>query len=541
MPTFPELERTLARALQEVAERIGEVERVLDYYTLGVQRHAAEFEPAQAEEFARVGLTRVQTLIEELHRQCASWARSALTQFVERTAGALDDATAPFRAHNPDAIRRRLDEHKRLAEPSVDRGLLRRSWSGIQHAYHDALPHTRQLVVALRSLASEKELQPLPRDLRSLLGSDPAKLGSDLPLSYRRLFAVAPIEITDLYIRQGSVEDVCANAIAGWRSGIPQSMVIHGDRGAGKRTLTNHVLAGVHSQGSLAVHWIRLGEESRAEPEVAGALGRLFGFGSEVQSFAELRRPSPKPEQRRVIVVENTERLLPPSPTGIARMNEFLALECETAATTLWILLMATPAAMLALHRIGFGKRIPTIVQVEAMTDSDLRAMICARHRISGFELEFEQPDVHMLDRLAHPLSSLRDRAPSDVFYSRLCRLTGGNPRQAMYYWLARARPHPQHEGRIVVAPLPAAPLEFLPTLPLSQRLILALLAQHGSLASAELAEVLLTSRESVEGELMVLRTSGYIAPSRSREQHWTLRSTIAHPLVMELRSINMI
>lgn len=536
-----QLESTLVEALRDVASRIVEVERVLDYYSLAVQRHQAEVEDAQAEEFARTGLVRVQNLIAELQRRRVSWARRALGEFVDRTACVLEDASAPYRAHRPEAIRRRLDERERLRETGArPPTMLQRSRARLDRAYRVALPLARQLVGDLRALFGEHE--PLPAaKVRSSLAGDPAELGSDLPLGYRRLFASMAIEIADLYVRRPLLEAACTNAIEAWSAGIPQVVLLHGDRGSGKRTLINHVLARVRSQALLDVRWVRLGPSLHSEAAVAKLLGSALGVEHEAVAFAELALEPGDHGRRRVIVVENTERLLVPSPAGVARMTEFLALVGATATTTLWILLMATPAASLVLHRLGFGTRIPTVLHVEPMTGGDLHALIHARHRLSGFELEYADPGLHLLDRLGQPWLGLRSRSPSEIFDERLRRLTGGNPRQALYTWLAQAHPHGQREGRIVVDPLPATPIEVLGALSIAQRLILALLAQHGSLSRGELVKALSASRASVEGDLEVLWARGLLAPSREAARHWTLQPTIAHPLLMELRSINMI
>ena len=102
-------------------------------------------------------------------------------------------------------------------------------------------------------------------------------------------------------------------------------------------------------------------------------------------------------------------------------------------------------------------------------------------------------------------------------------------------------RRHAQQEGRLLVQPLPPISVELLPSLTLAQRLVLALLAQHGSLGREELQAVLAAAADDVEGDLKVLWVRGYVAPSREQSRQWTLRPTIAHPLLMELRAANMI
>jgi hypothetical protein len=163
------------------------------------------------------------------------------------------------------------------------------------------------------------------------------------------------------------------------------------------------------------------------------------------------------------------------------------------------------------------------------------------RHRLSGFQLEFAQPNMRLIDHVRDPIGTLRaTRHPNDAFFARLWALAGGNPRQALYYWLASARPHPRKDGNIFIDALPSNS-DLLPSIGLSQRLILALLAQYGSLADAELRSILAATIEGTEGDLQVLCARRLVAASREHERHFTLQPTAAHPLVMELRAANMI
>jgi hypothetical protein len=163
------------------------------------------------------------------------------------------------------------------------------------------------------------------------------------------------------------------------------------------------------------------------------------------------------------------------------------------------------------------------------------------RHRLSGFQLEFARPELHLVDHVRDPIGAIQARrSPGDAFFVRLWALAGGNPRQALYYWLASAQPHPRREGRLLIGAVPAT-AELLPSIVLSQRLILALLAQYGSLADAELRSILGATIEGTEGDLQVLCARGLVAPSREHDRHFTLQATAAHPLIMELRAANMI
>jgi hypothetical protein len=531
-----QLEGTLATTLDALRARVVDAERTLDYYALAVQRYRVDADDSAADEFESTGAKRLESLIAGIDRMCSNRAQRVRLDFIAASSSVIEAASAPYRAHRPDAIQAGLAAHARKRERDVRPSLLRRSLMSTRNLQRRALPVFKQLRGEVRELLVSDEEDTERTNLHELLGAEPQQLGEGLPLGYRRLFASMPLETSDLYVARPALERACTDAIEAWGAGVPQVLLVHGDRGVGKRTLVNQVLAGV--RGRARVCWVRLGPQLRETGEVAKMLARAMGSSENPEQFIELAQGSRDPLARRtVIVVENCERLLAPSTRGVARMTEFMTMVAATTPATLWILLMASPAASLALHRLGLISRIPTIIEVGPMTGEELDSMLRARQRLSGFELEFSEPNPSLLGRL----TTLRPPSVSEVFHARLLELSGGNPRQALFAWLACARRHPTREGRVVMEPLPARTRELLGPRPLSQRLVLALLAQHGSLTSGELAEALGQPRADVLGDLHVLWAAGLLAPTPEPDGHWALRPTIAHPLLLELRALNMI
>jgi hypothetical protein len=271
-------------------------------------------------------------------------------------------------------------------------------------------------------------------------------------------------------------------------------------------------------------------------------LARVLEVRGDVRHLAELHDLGRSSERRFVVVVENSERLLTPTPQGVAAADAFLRLVGRTGDCVLWILLMARPAAMLALHRLELANRVPTVVGLDPMTPDGIQNMIMRRHRLSGFELEFQKRAPRAFDRIRRPVASIRAVTdPAGTFFARLSVLTRGNPRQALYYWLGSARMRARAETRIVVQSLPDDRVDLLRPLSLTQRLTLALLSQHGSLDVSQLSRALATTTISVESDLKVLWVSRYVAPSNEFRDHWTLRPIVAHALLGELRSANMV
>ncbi|HWB76062.1 MAG TPA: hypothetical protein VG755_13930, partial [Nannocystaceae bacterium] len=180
-------------------------------------------------------------------------------------------------------------------------------------------------------------------------------------------------------------------------------------------------------------------------------------------------------------------------------------------------------------------------VQLAGMSSAELRRVVLARHHLSGYELHFDPPTPRASERLRRPLATTRARRdPETAYFARLAALTDGNPRQALYFWQRTAMLDAARD-RVLVAALPDRPAPLSAKLPVGQRLILALLAQHGSLAVDEVAAAIGVAPDSALSELRFLQASGWIARGAGVREHWTLAPVAAHPITLELRSGNMV
>jgi hypothetical protein len=260
-----------------------------------------------------------------------------------------------------------------------------------------------------------------------------------------------------------------------------------------------------------------------------------------VTGFTALERELRLVPGRRALVIENSERLFRRSPAGLARTASFLELIAGAGSSTLWIVLMATPAAGVIGNALDLGARMAAVVPVTSLDEHELRDMLHNRHVLSGYELHFAPGSPRALERVRRPVASLRARRdPEGAYFERLAALTGGNPRQALYYWLATATLAAARD-RIVVQPLPERAAPLLAGIPIGQLMALALIAQYGSLTVEELAEALGGTADRATSDLRALCSVGWVARAPGVHEHWTLSPVAAHPLTLELRDHNMV
>ena len=536
------LDAAANEALNAARDELDRLDKVTDYYVLAVQRHGSELdERHRVGEFAAAGNDRAQALLASYHEARRHDATRMQAMCLREVSAAIERAMAPLRSHRATELQRqlRLLKHRELvrrAPPSWWRGTrdaVAGKWASVQ-------PWLRELRLDVRRILSDHRVDAVEERWSEILrprGGPGSAWGATLPPGYSRLFTAVPFELADVYQERIELERECHQAIEAWLGGDPRSLVVEGDRGSGKRTLLNQVLPTVRQRAQ--VHWIRLSQSLRNEASVVESVARALELDPSLRGFEALATALQLGQRRPIIVVENAERIFQRTPAGVARMRDFLELVARTAPRVLWILVMAAPAAHLLDTVLDLQRRVTDRVRLGPLTPAAIRTLLLARHELSGHELEFERVSPRPLERLHRPLLTARALAdPRTAYFARLAALSHGNPRQALYYWQSSL--HTKAAGQpIHVRALPPAHRPLLEQVALSQRILLALLVQHGSLSVDELASITLESVGTTEGDLHVLRARGF-AMSREAGQ-WTLGPVVAHPLTLELRAQNLI
>ena len=537
--TLVEFSRRLGALVDAATAELERIETVLDYHLFIVEDGRVA---DQRDESARTGLGHGVRLVQQLAERLARDSDRAYRWFIATSSAHMDDALAPLRAHRPDEIAQALALREQRRTPSwwsSRTGSLRR---GASAAYARAAPLVRELV----------------RDLRGVLRGDQPRLGywdlaitSDaipddrLPVLYRRLFGEIPLGLADLYQPRRALEAACRRVFETWLSGQARGpdrrggLLVVGDRGAGKRTLVNRVRAELH--GELPVRWLPLGPHLTSEARLSAALAEATG-APHAASFRELAHTLRLLGTRQAVVLENSEQLFFRTPEGLAQVQAFLDLVRATDDAVLWIVLMVKPAATLLDTCLRLPLYFGEVVTIEPEDPAFIERMLRARHRVSGFGLRFRARRAPVLQRLRAPFTRadvLPD--PGEEWFEQLGRMTAGNLQQALQYWQIAARVDPQTGTDIVVRPLPRRRGGALAQLSLSQRLVLATLAQHGARTEAQILETLRLLGPGAAPEIDDLRRRKLVEASPAGDGYLQLRPAAVGPVTLDLRWRNML
>ncbi|MFW5966293.1 MAG: cation:proton antiporter [Persicimonas sp.] len=535
-------ERTLRRTLVSVAD-VGESIQVglgrmeaIDESVEAIEGAAAAAERAPRA-IIEEAASRIDEIIENVRgdrHDISVWVASELT-------GVLRESAAPFLEHRLVDVNRELvrTERASLARRSVQPVVhqLERVGSFVGDVASDVARELDEKLVGEAQAPSSSQLQ------RRLMGAiDDERLHP--PATYRRLFSSVPVDIPDFYIEREEVEDECARAVDNWLRSRPSSMLIVGERGMGKRSLVHHVLPAHlftrYDFDDSQLITVRIDEDVETERELCVCLEPL-GDGGPPRTLTHLERRLEDEEERRIVLVENGDQIYTRTPEGFELCERFLTMVERTSNSTLWIVLMSRAATTVLDTAIEATDYFTHVLELEPLDDDQIERMIMLRHQASGFDLEFEPPELGYLSRVRHPIRSNEAlRQPKSSYFERLADLSCGNPLLALLYWRESIHLDAPNGSCIVAEALPKAEMELTASLSLQKKLILASLTQHQALAAPQLAHIVGLDLDRMHTELSHLRRLGFIEPVEGTSTY-RLRPLPGVLVTRELRELNLV
>jgi hypothetical protein len=497
---------------REILERAGAP------LSVALEQYAVDARKSAADEFRRVGqvntaivrdLERVREVIEFARHSEAGGRReiilaeaqaNSLTLLEHRAESAVLDLAPLDRVLSRSVLG--LIESARIAlRHGQTRAFLRATaagWSRILRETAATLRvETRRALRKSISLAAEKRARlqermgltaPLWRhvepvrvrsDLRAILHLTPTR--HDLPLIYRRLFRLDAV--TDPRFLIGRAQEMAAlsSAYERWMGGRGTVVLITGARGSGKTSFLNCAEKAIFH--SAPVHRLEFRERIRHVDQLRSFIAQALGAPNSELLELELAR------QRRVVVIEEFERIYLRVPGGFEAARNFLDLVESSARTTMWILALSQAAYSLLDGRLGLGRLASHQINTITSRGEILKRAILQRHDLSGLRLRFAAPPAEdpRVNRLRRSLGL--ERSASELFFEALQRESLGIFRAAFELWQESVE---RVEGGVLFMRQPLRPRydKLRGEIDLDDTFRLHAIAQHGSLTAAELADV---------------------------------------------------
>jgi hypothetical protein len=315
----------------------------------------------------------------------------------------------------------------------------------------------------------------------SLEVDDRTEVYQQLPMIYRRLFRLEPVQDPRFLVGREAEMAALTEARERWRTGKAVSALLVGERGSGKSSLLNCASAQVFS-GSEPVR-AAFRERILDAAQMDAFLRQTLNLGEGEDLEESLQR------ERRVILIEEVERTFLRRVDGFEGVRRLLSLVSDSCRTTLWVLCLNQLAFKFLDAAIGMEQVFSHRINAMSVEPQNLRTAILLRHNLSGLRLRFARPPSRhpLLERVRRPLGL--DRHARDAFFDALYQQSEGVFRSAFELWhrnidsahggVLRMRFPDLADGDPLIAGLDRQDLFTLQAV-----------LQHGSLTAAEFVQV---------------------------------------------------
>lgn len=326
----------------------------------------------------------------------------------------------------------------------------------------------------------------------------------ELPMLYRRLFRLAPVEDQRFLVGRDPEMSGLAEVLTRWEAGAGGSVLIVGARGSGKTSLLNCAVSSVFS--GVEVVRGQFCQRVRERAEMREVLGNLFGLADGVDLVAGLT------ERRRVVIIEELERTFLRVVNGFEALKELFDLMYATAGSTLWVFSVNEAAFKYLDATAGLGRHFSHRINAMSVQQEALTKAIMQRHNLSGLRLEFAPLPIEdpRMSKLRRALGFEQD--PERLFFDALYLQSEGIFRSAFELWQGCIE---RVEGGVIHMRQPLAPDDrpLTSELVLEDYFALQAILHHGSITTEEITQVLRWGVESASRRLERLLALEVVEP----------------------------
>ena len=389
-----------------------------------------------------------------------------------------------------------------------------------------------------RRLRKITGLSIVPADIDKQLHqylSETASQIEALPFVYQRLFSFEPAADERFFIGREKELQLIQDKFNDFKSGKNSTTALVGESGSGRTSLINMAETKIFSHH--AKYRMDLTSTIHTVDELLNILKQNLNQ-PEAQTIDEIVAALNEKPTKIIVIVENIQNMFLRFPGGFEALNRFLLLMMQTSQNVFWV-------ATCGLYSWSYFDRILNIrtffhevITLRELDDETIENVIMKRHRVSGYQLEFETP-TH-LDKSIRLKRSLSESDRQDVlrksFFQQLNRLASGNLTVAILFWLKAVREI--KSDRFLIAPFIEFDPSFLSQMSSPDLFTFAAFLQHETLTPEHHAKIFHQPEETSVMQISKLERRGIlIKKSKGYQIHYLLY----RPMVRTLKLHNIL
>jgi hypothetical protein len=358
-----------------------------------------------------------------------------------------------------------------------------------------------------------------------------------LPFVYQRLFLLEPL--TNQRFFCGREQEVAAlrREYINWKNGSAASIMITGETGSGKTSLLNHIETRLFNSHPL----IRIHPQEKlySTPKLTEYLKKVFNY-PQASTLTDIEKCLIQEEDNKICILEDLHHLFLRVVNGLDTLEKFLLLVTRTQHKIFWIITCNYQAWRYLDKSVNIARNFSRILNLGSISVDEMRSILIKRHKVSGFDIDFEVPGSlskrrSFKKRFGRRVAS-RQRLLHDSFFSELNELSAGNIMIAVLHWLRAI--HKFTEDKLILIPYVGFDTSCLDELPEEDRFTLDSILNHETLTAADHALIFRQIPENSSIQLARLHNYGLIIPD---DLGFRINPLLYRPLVIRMSERNVL
>ena len=262
-----------------------------------------------------------------------------------------------------------------------------------------------------------------------------------LPYIYRRLFNVEPLKDERLFAVREAEYSELMKAYKNWLRNKFAPVIFVGEKGSGITTIFNIALKSVQNKEIFRTSLNRIIYKPDDFLDFLSTFLKAGKFKSKDDVINYLNSS----EQKRIIILENIQHLYLRTVGGFESLKLLFSVISATNKKVFWVTSTTIYSWDYLKKTISISEYFAYLIKLRQMSNQQIIELIDKRHRISGFDLQFEMSEEMKQNKsLSKSLNNKSQQEISEIlkkaFYNKLTKFAGSNISLALLYWMRAAK-----------------------------------------------------------------------------------------------------
>lgn len=284
-----------------------------------------------------------------------------------------------------------------------------------------------------KKLGIHKEAEILTSEISDYLAETRIAI-EKLPFVYQRLFRNEALTDERFYVERKIELKTLNNAYQNWQLERFSPVIIYGEKGAGATTLINFYLLRNKFEFEI-IRQIQLKTLSDLE-SLFEFFQKLLGF-EKIESEDDLVLKINKLPQKKIIVIENLQNFFLRKVSGFPILETIFSVISRTNKKIFWITTCTIYAWEYFQKTLNIQDFFGYPVKLEPLADIEINNIILKRHRVSGFNLEFQPSENDLNSKNFIQLNhEEKQEYLKEKYFTLLNKIVQSNITLAQLFWL---------------------------------------------------------------------------------------------------------